>query len=215
MEVQRKVLAVLLGVGGLSLWLLVGGPATVLGVDSGNAGVALLVTVAWTSLYVITRMPRGAAEHAVSPGEWKAWVGVGFMLVAIGYFLAHLDAFAGGGQAQGRLVWPQPEATRVARNLVLLLVAWGVLQRVLGSRWKGAVEADERDAQITTLGSAWGYRALAVYLVCFAVMLGFSPADRLEWATHFMIGNLLMLGLMWSLLMEHLSRAVRYWRDRV
>lgn len=214
MDVQRAVPALLLAVGGLSLWLLVAGPATVLGVDSGNAGVALLVTVAWTSLYAVSRMPRGALEQRISPGEWKAWIGVGFMLVAIGYFLAHLDAFAGVGETVGSRLRFRPEATRVARNLVLLLVAWSVLQRVLGSRWKGAVETDERDAQIATLGSAWGYGALKVYVVVFAVMLGFSPAHRLGWATHFMIGNLLILGLMWGLLMEHLSRAVQYWRDR-
>lgn len=213
MSVRRAVPALLLAVGGLSLWLLVAAPATVLGVDSGNAGVALLVTAAWTSLYAVSRMPR-AAPQQLSPGEWKAWIGVGFMLLAIGYFLAHLDAFAGVGPTVGSRLWFRPEATRVARNLVLLLVAWAVLQRVLGSRWKDAVAADERDAQIATLGNTWGYGALTAYLIAFAVMLGFSPTHELEWATHFMIGNLLILGLMWGCLVEHTSRAVRYWRDR-
>ena len=45
-------------------------------------------------------------------------------------------------------------------------------------------------------------------------MLGFSPAERLQWATHFMIGNLLVLSLMVACLFEHAARAIQYWQDR-
>src|SRR3546814_19321785 len=45
-------------------------------------------------------------------------------------------------------------------------------------------------------------------------MLGFSPAERLHWASHMMIANLLVLALMWGCLVEYAATAVVYWRDR-
>jgi hypothetical protein len=45
-------------------------------------------------------------------------------------------------------------------------------------------------------------------------MLAFSPAERLAWATHFMIANLLVFALMWGWLCEYAATAVMYWRDR-
>ncbi len=51
-------------------------------------------------------------------------------------------------------------------------------------------------------------------VIGLAVMLAFSPADRLAWATHFMIANLLVFALMWGWLCEYAAAAVMYWRDR-
>lgn len=208
MALQRWTLLGLLGVAGLAFWLLVAGPATLLGVDTGNAGMALLVTAAWTSLYAISRMPRGEGEHAISPGEWKAWIGLGFMLVAIGYFLANRQMFTHGGPVDN------PDANRIGRNLVMLLIAWTVLSSVLKSRWQGAVQEDERDRQFESAASRWGYGAISAYVIALALLLGFSPADRLQWATHFVIGNLLLLSLMVACLFEYAAKSVYYWRDR-
>ena len=208
MALHRWTLLGLLGVAGLAFWLLVAGPATLLGVDTGNAGMALLVTAAWTSLYAISRIPRGEGERAISPGEWKAWVGLGFMLVAIGYFLANLQVFTLGGPADN------PDANRIGRNLVMLLIAWTVLSSVLKSRWQGAVQEDERDRQIEAQANGWGYGAISVYVISFALLLGFSPPERLQWASHFMIGNLLVLSLMVACLFEYAAKAVYYGRDR-
>lgn len=208
MSVQRWTLVGLLGVAGLALWLLVAGPATLLGIDTGNAGMVLLVTCAWVSLYAISQLPRGEADDGISPGEWKTWTGLGFMLVAIGYFLANVQVFALGGPADN------PDANRIGRNLVVLLIAWTVLSSVLKSRWRGAVEEDERDRQIEAQAKGWGYGAMTVYVIGLALMLGFSPADRLQWATHFMIGNLLVLSLMVACGFEYAAKAALYWRDR-
>lgn len=208
MNLPRWGLIGLLAMAGLAFWLLVAGPSQLLGIDTGHAGMVLLVNAAWIALYAISRMPRGEADHAISPGEWKAWVGLGFMFVAIIYFLSHLQVFATGTP------WDNPDANRVGRNLVMLLIAWTVLSNVLKSRWKGGVEEDERDRQIASQANDWGYGAITVYVISLALLLGFSPADRLEWATHFMIGNLLVLSLMWGWLFEHAAKAVLYWRDR-
>ncbi len=208
MALHRWTLLGLLAVAGLAFWLLVVGPATLLGVDTGQAGMALLVTAAWTSLFAISRMPRGEGERAISPGEWKAWIGLGFMLVAVGYFLANIQLFTHGGPADN------PHANSIGRNLVMLLIAWTVLSSVLKSRWQGAVQEDERDRQIDAQATHWGYGALGFHVIALALLLGFSPPDRLQWATHFMIGNLLVLSLMWACLFEYAAKTVYYWRDR-
>lgn len=52
-----------------ALWLLLAGPERVLGFDTGKLGMALLVTAAWTSLFALSRLPRGEGEAAIAPGE--------------------------------------------------------------------------------------------------------------------------------------------------
>jgi hypothetical protein len=89
-----------------------------------------------------------------------------------------------------------------------------VLSSVLKSRWQGAVEEDERDRQIEAQAQYWGYGAISVYVIALALLLGFSPPDRLAWATHFMIGNLLVLSLMWACLFEYAAKSLYYLRDR-
>lgn len=207
MAIHRWAFVGLLAVAGLATWLLMAGPDTLLGVDTGNAGMVLLITATWVSLYLISRMPRGDVEFVVSPGEWKAWIGVGFMVAAISYFLSHLQVFAHAGPWEG--------ANIVGRNLVMLLIAWTILSSVLKSQWQGEVEEDERDRQITIRSKDWGYGALISCVIGLALTLGFSPAHELEWASHFMIGNLLVLSLMVARLFEHAARAVLYLRDRV
>lgn len=190
-----------------ALWLLLAGPRQVLGMDTGPLGVVLLVTAAWTSLFALSQLLRGEAERALAPGEWKAWIGTGFMALGMAYFLGNADVFAAGraGDAASR---------QVATHLVLMLVAWAVLSQVLASRWKGAVEEDERDRQIAVRAAAWGRGALVLCIVGVAVMLGFSPARKLQWASHFMIANVLVFALMWGWLVECAASAAMYWRDR-
>lgn len=192
----------------LAFWALLAGPDVLFGVDLGKWGTALLVTVAWVSMFAVSQAPPGEAEHGLSPGEWKAWVGVAFMLAATGYFLAKAHVFAEGTVADNY------GARAVGRNLVLLLVAWSVLLGVLGARWKGRVQEDERDREIEKQAAGWGRGGLMFVVIGLAVMLAFSPADRLAWATHFMIANLLVFALMWGWLCEYAATAVMYWRDR-
>ena len=194
----------LLAVTGLALWLLLGS-GRVFGHDIGGLGMTLLVGVAWVSLWAVSRLPAGEFERAVSPGEWKAWIGLGFMLAATAYFLVNLPLMDGSSMAA---------ATAVARNLVLLLVAWTVLSHVVASRWKGQVHEDERDRQIETRAAGWGRGALVIGVIGLAVLLGFSPPGRLQWASHFMIGNLLVFALVCGWLVEYAATAAMYWRDR-
>lgn len=205
---RRWVWLALVVLAGLALWLLLAGPSKVLGFDPGKLGMVLLVGTAWISLYAVSRLPNGELEAVVSPGEWRAWVGFGFTLVAILYFLSKISVFEYGP------AWGNPDASAVARNLLMLLIAWAVLSFVMGSRWKSAVQEDERDRDIEKQASGWGRGALIVVIVGLAVMLGFSPAEKLQWATHFMIANLLVFALMWGWLWEYAATVVYYWRDR-
>lgn len=51
-------------------------------------------------------------------------------------------------------------------------------------------------------------------MIGVAVMLGISPARKLEWATPIAIANLLIFALIWSCFVEYVVTALSYWRDR-
>ena len=56
--------------------------------------------------------------------------------------------------------------------------------------------------------------ALVFVVIGVAVMLGISPARKLEWATPIAIANLLIFALIWSCFVEYVVTALSYWRDR-
>jgi hypothetical protein len=198
---------VLMVTAGCALWLLLAGPEAVLGWDGGRIGMALLVGSAWGLLYVVSRTPREALAGSASPAEWQARVGMGFIVAAMLYFFSKMPVLDTAALAH------DPDAAAVGRNLVMLLIAWAILSNVLASRWKGAVEADERDREISAKAAGWGHGALIFSIVGIAVMLGF-PAEKLEWATPPMIANLLIFALMWGWLCEYVATLAYYGRDR-
>lgn len=191
-----------------ALWLLLAGPQSLLGLDTGHVGMVLLITTAWVSLFAVSRLPRDAVAEAASPGEWNAWIGTVFMAAAVAYLVSNVDAF------RAATVWNDPVTGRVVRNLVALLIAWSVLRGVLARRWSEAVAEDERDREIASKAVEWARFGLVAFCVGVAGVLGLSPQDRLQWATPLVIANLLILGLMLSCLLEYFGTAIYYWRDR-
>lgn len=208
MSRQAALTVGMIAVAGAAFWLLLAGPIRVLGFDGGNVGVVLLMALLWSSLWVISTRSEQALSSAASPGEWQAWLGLAFLTLATVYFVLKLPLFAVTGT-----VMDNPDASRVGRNVVMLMIAWAILSSVMGSRWKG-VRSDERDRQIAASGEIGARYTLVVCLIALAVLLGFSPADRLQWATPLMLANLLILALMVSSLVETVVQAVSYWRDR-
>lgn len=198
----------LLLLAGVALWMLLAGRTTRLGIDIGMLGSVLLIGTAWLALYTVSTMPRGELEQGIAPGEWQAWIGTVFMCVATLYFLSKLHVF--GSES----IPHAPHSRVVVRNLVVLLIAWTVLSRVLAARWNGHVQSDERDRGIEARAAGWGRAALVSAVVALAVTLGLSPVERLDWATHFMIANLLILLLMCGWLVEYTATALLYWHDR-
>ena len=199
-------LAGLAGLAGVSFWMLLAGPGQLFGLDLGNAGVALLMLVAWTALYGISAAPRGELDETVSPGEWRAWVGLGFTALVAAYLLLKAELIAGAVDLR--------DLGGMGRNIVLLLVAWGVISQVLSGRWKGQVLEDERDRDIERRAAGWARAALVVVTLCFVVLFGFTPVDRLAWATPIAIAHLLLFGLVLHSLVEQAVTAGAYWRDR-
>lgn len=208
MIARRFALPMLLAAAGLGLWLLLAGVESLFGLDTGPVGFAVLVLAAWSALYGVWQLSLTETELQVSPAEWKAWIGTAFMAVAVLYFVARMHVFQTPSLADS------PEARQVGRNLVLLLVAWTVLSSTIGRRWKDRVQEDERDREIEREAAGWARSAVSAMIVFLAILLGLSPADRLEWATFPMIANLLVLVLMLGSLVENGTSAVRHWLDR-
>ncbi len=208
MRASRGVFAGLVGVAAVALWMLLAGPAKVLGIDTGSAGVALMLIVAWGSLYAIGRMPDGGIGHAVSPGEWRAWLAFGFTAAIAAYAIVHAAVF------QGPPLFRNPDAGRIGRNIAMLAIAWMVLSHLLGARWRAKVQTDERDRAIEARAASCASTTLGVYVIGLAVMLGFSPSEKLAWAPPPMIAHLLVVGLILSCVVEYGVTAVSYWRDR-
>ena len=208
MTLRRAGFVGLAIVAAIATWLLLAGPSRVLGVDAGNAGVFLLMAVGWGALYAISRIADGGIGETMSPGEWRAWLGLAFTLVIGAYSIVHAHVF------QGPPVWQNPDANRVGRNIVMLLVAWAILSRVLDARWRAAVQRDERDREIDAHATQWARIALVAILVGYAALFSFSPAERLAWAPPPMIGHLLIVALIASCAVEYLATALGYWRDR-
>jgi hypothetical protein len=144
----------------------------------------------------------------MSPGEWRAWLGLAFTLVIAAYAIVHAPVF------HGPPLWHNPDANRIGRNIVMLLVAWMLLARVLDARWRRGVRQDERDREIEARGAGAARLALVVILVGYALLLSFSPTERLEWAVPPLLGHLLVLALIVSCAFEYLVVGLGYWRDR-
>ena len=208
MAVRRLALPVLLAVAGVGLWVLLAGAESLFGMDLGGVGFAVLVLSAWSALHAVWRLSLTDAELEVSPAEWKAWIGTAFMGAALVYFIARIHVFQTPGLADS------PEARDVGRNLVLLLVAWTVLSSTIGRRWKDRVQEDERDREIEREAARWSRHAVTAMIVVLAVLLGISPAERLQWATFPVIANLLVLVLMVGSLVDNGASALRHWLDR-
>lgn len=199
-------LAGLVAVAGVAFWLLLAGPREVLGFDPGHVGFALMVAVAWTAMYGVSAAPVGDADDAVSPGEWRAWIGLGFTALVAGYLLAKADLIAGATDLR--------DLGRVGRNVVLLLIAWAILSAQLQRRWKGRVLEDERDREIAVLAAGWGRGATVAAVIGVVVLLAFTPAPRLAWATPIAIAHLLVFALLWGCLVGYAAAGLTYWRDR-
>ena len=145
-------------------------------------------------------------ERVAAPAEVNAWVMLLFVGATIAVLLGNADALANGFESG--------EAKQLGMKLGVLVLFYVVLAQVLRARRGTNVLEDERDLVISRLAAVWGRGALVFCIIGIAVMLAFSPAHKLEWATHFMIANLLVFALMWGWLCEYAATAINYWRDR-
>ncbi len=199
-------LAGLVGVAIVAFWILLAGPEKLLGIDLGGLGIGLAALTAWAAIHGISVAPRGELEETVSPGEWKAWIGLAFSLLVAGYLFTKSDVIASVGDYR--------DLGRIGTNIALLVIAWAVVSQVLEWRWKGKVLEDERDREIAVRAAGWGRGATVAAVFGIAAMIGLSPAWKLQWATHIVIAHLLVFAVIWGSIAEYAVIAVSHWRDR-
>lgn len=177
---------------GSAAWVAVGTPL----LGGGSALVALQL-VLWRTT---------GLERATAPAEVNAWVMLLFVGATLAVLLGSMDALAAGlvGGAKKQLIV----------TLSVLVIFYVVLAQVLRARRGAAVLEDERDREISRLAAGWGRGALIFCIIGLVVVLGFSPQDKLEWATPTVIASHLLFALMWGWICEYAATAVYYWRDR-
>jgi hypothetical protein len=199
-------LAGLVAMAGFSFWVLLAGPEEILGLDLGKFSIGVTALVAWATLHAVTAAPRGELDEVVSPGEWRAWLGLGFTVLVAAYLIAKSDVIAGAADLRA--------LGKVGGNVVLLFIAWAVVGQALNWRWKGRVLEDERDREIEVLAVQRARGVLLTLALMLAVTLAFTPAERLAWATPVAIAHLIVFGVVVHTLVEYAATVHAHWRDR-
>lgn len=189
----------------LALWLLVATPSRWLGIDTGPLGAMLLLGATWVGLWLASRIPDDA-DAAASPGEQRRWVALVFTTAIGALMLAKAEVFAAAQSVA--------DLRDVGRTIGMLLAGWAIFGAILHHRIGARVQVDERDRVVEANADAWSHGALACAVIGYAVLFGFSPADRLRWATPIVIANLLMFALVWSCFVGGVVAVWRYRRDR-
>ena len=190
----------------VGLWLLWFAPARTAGIDSGIVGSILLSLSAWGAVALTALAPRGTAA-TMSPGETQAWIALAFTLLIAAYLLRATDLLMAGHWLE------DPNARRFGWRIGILVVAWIVVSALVRTRTSG-VEEDERDRAIHAIGTSFGYGAVALCLIGYAVTLGFSPPERLAWVTPSAVANQMIFILLWGGIVGNAARGIAYWRDR-
>lgn len=205
----RTQLVASLLLAGTGLWLFFGDGIELAGASFGILGVWLFVAATWFFVDAVHRVPRSEAEQALSPAEWEAWIGVVFLGAVLVAMAQAADVFAAHVP-----IHRNPEAGEAGRHVGALFIAWLLLSWVLRQRWKGAVLEDERDRRVALVACQWGRGATVVLVVGIALLLGFSPVERLVAFSPAYGAHLLMCALVAGALAEHAVLALLHWRDR-
>jgi L-asparagine transporter-like permease len=170
-------------------------------------GASLLIAATWFFVDAVQRVPADESLSPIAPGEWQSWVGVVFCAALLGSMLVALQSFS-----EHLPLYQNPDASRAGRGVGTLIVSWAILAYVLEQRWK--VRRDERDRQIEHQSGQWGRAAATIAIVAIAVLLSFSPTERLQAWSYPAIGHLLIVAVVIGAFVDHAVAAVLYWRDR-
>ncbi|MGH8063354.1 MAG: hypothetical protein ACREO7_15220, partial [Pseudoxanthomonas sp.] len=141
-----------------------------------------------------------------SPAEASAWISLACVGAITLYLLVNTSTLAASGSGR--------EAGQIGVRLMMILVFWIVVSTVIRTRRGSAVLEDERDRAIDARAETWARGALRFCLVGLVVLLGFSPAEKLQWATPTMLACQLLFVLLWASVVRNAVVVVMYWRGR-
>lgn len=205
----RLQLIACLVLAGAGLLVFSEGGDRVLGMPPGVVASLLFFPGLWGAAWALRRRSADATAAALAPGEWRSWLGLAFVGAMLAWVLSTADLFAAPVP-----VGANPQARAAGQVIAGLLVAWIVLDALLRQRWQGSVLEDERDLQIARRAGDWGRWTTVAGVVAVAVLLGFSPTERLQQFSYPWLAQLLMATLLAGACVEHGVAVWHYWRDR-
>lgn len=190
-----RILVVLvgsLGLGALLAWSWASWP-----VWPGAFGAALLVLTAGV---IRSRWDSGAARgEEPGPYERRAW----HAMASLAVVASHLSVALGSGLD---LHVGHGNTLAVDNWLLILGAALGWI--VMRPR---SMDRDERDAEMANRGAHAGYRVLMGLLVILLLVLGFAPVPVTERLSAFVLGNLLVAVILFSLVTAFVAQLLGYW----
>lgn len=203
----RLILSLLIA--GIGLCLFFSGVYRNFEPSMGFIGTIVFAAAVWSSVAAIHTTPASEAEQRIAPGEWKAWVDIGFLTailaaMALALTVPHANVPLGD----------DPDANRFGRMLVSIFIAWGIVSAMLHSRWGSKVTQDERDVQIDLASTRLSLHMMVCGMVAFAIGLVANPIDRMQWLSFGLIAHILIMIMVAAHLIGNIAQAVRYTRER-
>jgi len=205
-EYKAGWLAVGVAMALLGCWLVFLEPGSFAESPAYALGPVLLASGSVLAAIQFSLRPRGGVEERTAPAEIEAWLVLLYAGALFFYLLLHAQAFS---QGQWREV-----AKGASPVLLQMAVFYTVVSVVLRARRGKSVLEDERDRQIRHRAVVWGRGVLVGIVMVLAWTLGFSSAERLQWATPGAMGLLLVLALLLSWWIQAVATVAQYWRDR-
>ena len=190
----------------VGLWLIFWSPDSIVSTLRYGLGSLMLGLGSSQAAIQLAVRRQTAFEQNTSAEEVKAWLSLFFVGAITAYLLASTSVLASVPMAR--------DAAQIGVKLMTILVLWIVIAAVLRGRRGNAVLEDERDRAIDAKAEGWARGALTFCLIGLVVMLGFSPAEKLQWATPTMLACQLLFVLLWASLVRNAVVAIMYWRDR-
>ncbi len=189
----------------LALWLLVAMPSRWLGFDTGATGAGLLLVLAWVGFWIAGRTPDDP-DAAASPGEQQRWIALAFTIGIGAWMVSKAEVFIAARSVA--------DLQGIGRPIGVLVVGWIIFDALLRARARGRVQRDERDEAVVHAADSASHTTLAIAVFAVAITLGFTPPDRLGWASPIALANLLVFTLVLSSAAGHVIAILRYRRDR-